>query len=78
MVKIYLYSPVHSFVIAGTDENGENCYMTNNNHFTVLQKPVSLSIYPYYHDLKSSIAAASFLTPLSIFSSVQKLIASLM
>ena len=31
----YLYSSVRKFVIEGTDENGENWYMTNNNQFTV-------------------------------------------
>ena len=31
----YLYSSVRIFVIADTDENGENCYMTNNNQFAV-------------------------------------------
>ena len=35
MVKVYLYSSVRNFVIAGTDENGENWYMTNINQFTV-------------------------------------------
>ena len=32
----YLYSSVGKFVNEGTDENGENWYMTNNNQFTVL------------------------------------------
>ena len=31
----YFYSSVRKFVIEGTDENGENWYMTNNNQFTV-------------------------------------------
>ena len=31
----YLYSSVRKFVIEGTDENGENWYITNNNQFTV-------------------------------------------
>ena len=29
------YSSVRKFVIEGTDENGKNWYMTNNNQFTV-------------------------------------------
>ena len=33
----YLYSSVRKFVIGGTDENGENWYMTNNNQFTVYE-----------------------------------------
>ena len=32
----YSYSSVRKFVIKGTDENGKNWYMTNNNQFTVL------------------------------------------
>ena len=32
---VYLYWSVRNFVIAGTDENGENWYMTKNNQFTV-------------------------------------------
>ena len=28
---IYIHSSVRNFVIAGTDENDENWYMTNNN-----------------------------------------------
>ena len=37
MVNVYLYSSVrYLIVIAGTDENGENWYMTNNNQFTVM------------------------------------------
>ena len=36
MVNVYLYSSVRYFVIAGTDENGENWYMTKNNQFTVV------------------------------------------
>ena len=35
MVDVYLYSSVRNFVIAGTEEKGENWYMTNNNQFTV-------------------------------------------
>ena len=35
MVNVYSYSSVRNFVIAGTDENGENWYMTNNKQFTV-------------------------------------------
>ena len=35
MVRVYLYSSVHNLVIVGTDENGKNWYMTNNNQFTV-------------------------------------------
>ena len=35
MVNVLLYSSVRNFVIAGTDENGENWYMTNSNQFTV-------------------------------------------
>ena len=31
----HLYSSVRKFVIAGTYENGENWYMTNNNQLTV-------------------------------------------
>ena len=34
--QMYAYSSVRKFVIEGTDENGENWYMTNNNQFTVL------------------------------------------
>ena len=37
MVNVYLYSSVRYFVIADTDENSENWYMTNNNQFTVYQ-----------------------------------------
>ena len=32
----YSYSSVRKFVIEGTDENGENWYMTINNQFIVL------------------------------------------
>ena len=31
----HLFSSVHKFAIAGTDENGENWYMTNDKQFTV-------------------------------------------
>ena len=34
-IQWYLYSSVRKFIIEGTDENGENWYMTNNNQFTV-------------------------------------------
>ena len=40
MVNVYLYSSVRNFVIVGTDEHGENCYMTNNSQFTVGEKLV--------------------------------------
>ena len=35
--QLYLYSSVRKFFIEGTDENGENWYMTNNNQFTVIR-----------------------------------------
>ena len=35
MAHVYLYSSERNVVIAGTDNNGENRYMTNNNQFTV-------------------------------------------
>ena len=42
MVNVYLFSSVHNFVIAGTDENGENWYMANINQFTVCVKSLLL------------------------------------
>ena len=40
----FLYSSVHKLVIEGTDKNGENWYMTNNNQFTVSNKrPILLT-----------------------------------
>ena len=39
-LELELYSSVCNFVSAGTDENGENWYMTNNNQFTVI--PIGL------------------------------------
>ena len=36
----YSYSSVCKFVIGGTDENGENWDMTNDNQFTVSDRNV--------------------------------------
>ena len=36
ILELELYSSVRNFVIAGTEENGENWYMTNNNQFTLV------------------------------------------
>ena len=41
MVNVYSYLSVRNFVIADTDENGENWYMTNNSQFTVFGIKVS-------------------------------------
>ena len=62
MVKLYLYSSVHNFVIAGTDENGENWYMTNNNQFTAyLHEQEGLPPNQQYNMHYMSIILTTFL-----------------